>query len=117
MKKILSFLVFFSALIISCNAFATSYIVPNTKISIYAQSHLESTANLIRLDVPMYNGGSHPWCGDRAYILFEDKELFATALAASISSRAVNVMYEDAAESKNAAGHIAFSCKIISIWW
>jgi hypothetical protein len=65
----------------------------------------------------MNNGGTHPWCGNRAYILFEDKQLFATALAAALAGRAVNVMYEDAAESKIAAGHIQFGCKVTSIWW
>jgi hypothetical protein len=97
--------------------YATTYLVPGTTISVYAQSTAESSAHLIRSSEGIYNNGQHPWCGDRAYILFADKELFATALAASLSGKPVNFIYEDAAEVKVAAGHIVFGCKVISIWW
>lgn len=95
---------------------ATTYIVTDTQLDIYAQSGAESTAHLIRSSKGIYNNGPHPWCGDRAYILFTDKDLFAMALAASISHTPVNFTYEDAAERKVAAGHVDFSCKVKSIW-
>ena len=44
------------SIVLAVSALATSYIVYNTKISIYAQSRVESTAHLIRIEEPMYNG-------------------------------------------------------------
>lgn len=119
MKK--AIITIFSVLLIvstlAVNVSATMYRVDNAQLSIFAQSSTESTAHLISSSVGMYNNGPHPWCGNRAYILLSDKELFATALAASLSGKAVNFYYEDAAENKSAAGHIAFGCKVVSIWW
>lgn len=113
--------VFIFGVILFCTwtakASAAMYIVSNTQLTVYAQSSTESTAHLISSSVGIYNNGPHPWCGNRAYILFSDKELFATALAASLSGKIVNFFYEDAAESKTALGHIAFGCKVVSIWW
>ena len=117
-KSIACFIIILSITIsYATNSNATQYIVWDTEISVYAQSASESTAHLIAISKGMYNDGEHPWCGNRAYILFSDKELFATALAASLSGKRVNVRYEDAAETKIAAGHIEFTCKVISIWW
>jgi hypothetical protein len=65
----------------------------------------------------MYNNGAHPWCGNRAYISFDNKELYATALAAALANRTVNVIYEDNAPKETAAGHVCFPCKVLSIWW
>ena len=119
--KIRGITIIFVALIIVCtcaeNASASMYEVNNAQLSVFAQSSTESTAHLISSSVGIYNNGPHPWCGNRAYILFSDKELFATALAASISAKAVNFYYEDAAEVRGAAGHIGFGCKVVSIWW
>ncbi|MDQ5908340.1 MAG: hypothetical protein QG599_431 [Pseudomonadota bacterium] len=97
-------------------SYATAYIVWDTTIHIYAQGRADSQAHLMGVDNPMYNGGSHPWCGNRAYIEFGDKEMFAIALAASMSGQKVNVYYEDAAPSKLVAGHTETTCKIFSIW-
>ena len=116
MKKFIGLMVFLGLLVTSYSAFATTYIVGNTRIYVFAQSRLESTANLIQFEAPMFNGGNHPWCVNRAYIRFEDKELFAAALAASVAGKAINVMYEDAAVSKVAAGHSQLTCKVVSIW-
>ena len=99
------------------DAHATAYQVDNTKLYIYAQSDTESDAHLVRSSVGIYQGGEHPQCGNRAYIDFKDKDLFATALAASISGKSVNFFYEDAAPSKTIAGHTTTTCRIYSIWW
>jgi hypothetical protein len=103
--------------VIGSTAQATTYLVGGTTLHIYAQSASESTAHLIGSSKGIYNNGPHPWCGNRAYINFADTALFATALAASLAGRSVNLMYEDAAPSKTAAGHITFGCKVVSIWW
>lgn len=107
---------FFYSLTWMCSANATTYIVWNTKISIYAQSKKESTANLIESELGIYQGGNHPWCGKRAYIEMGDTELFAAALSASTSKQRVNFIYEDAAPSKVVQGHLTTPCKIISIF-
>ncbi len=118
MKKILNLSILAVIITISNHVLASSYIVGGTTISVFAQSNTSgSTANLIKMSKPMYNGGNHPWCGNRAYINFADKELFSTALAVAMAKKPVNVMYEDAAESKVAGGHIEFGCKVTSIWW
>ena len=96
---------------------ATAYVVWDTVLSVYGQSEQESSAHLIRSSKGIYNNGVHPWCGDRAYILLTDKTLYATALASSMAEKHVNFIYEDAAPSKTAGGHITFGCKVISIFW
>ena len=96
--------------------YASRYIVFDTTIHIYASDREYSTAHIIVADKPLYDGGNHPWCGDSAYIRFEDKELFATALAASMSGKKVSFQYEDAAPTMNIAGHKTSKCKVFSIW-
>lgn len=64
----------------------------------------------------IYNGGDHPWCGRRAYIGLDDKELFSAALAASMSKQPINFIYDDAAPSVNIAGHTESHCRVISIF-
>lgn len=98
------------------NSFATSYVVWGTEISIYAQSRAESTAHMIQSSNGIYNNGDHPWCGKRAYIELDDKELFSAALAASMSKQKINFIYEDAAPNKVMAGHAENRCKVISIF-
>jgi hypothetical protein len=106
---ILTALVLPAFLLWTAAAHATSYIVWDTEIAVYAQSAKESGAHCIRLSKPMHNGGAHAWCGDRAHILISDKEPFTTALATSISGKSVNVLYEDASESQVVDGHISFT--------
>lgn len=95
---------------------ATTYIVYGTQLSVYAQSTAESSANLVRSSKGIFNGGEHPWCGNRAYIEFADDYLFKRALTAELTGASVNIMYEDASASRFIAGHIQLSCKILSIW-
>lgn len=96
---------------------ATTYVVYDTVLSMYGQSEQESTAHLIRSSKGIYNNSTHPWCGNRAYILLTDKTLYATALSASMAEKHVNFIYEDAAPVKGTAGHVSFGCKVISIFW
>jgi len=105
-----------AALFASNNCFASAYVVSGTNIFIYAQSRAESTAHMIQSENGIYNNGDHPWCGKRAYIEFDDKELFSTALAASMSKQKINFIYEDAAPNKIMAGHTENRCKVISIF-
>jgi len=95
------------------NAGAATLNASSTQLSIYAQSTADSTAHLVQSSVALDGACTN----NRAYILFSDKELFATALAASLQSKAVNFIYETEAESKSAGGHQSSTCKVISIWW
>ncbi len=96
---------------------ASQYIVWGTTLSLYTQSPAESNAHLIRLTKPMLNGAKHPWCVDRAYINLTDSAMYASALSASLLSKNVNVIYDDAAPAKSASGHaLNFTCKVISIF-
>lgn len=121
MKRIIGLVALLS---VSQLASATGYYVYNTQIRIYAGSKSDGNntaigdqAQLIGSSVGIYQGGNHPWCGDRAYILPEDKELYAAALAAAVSKTPVNFLYDDASPPRHAPGHIAgFRCKVISIF-
>jgi hypothetical protein len=99
-------------------AAASTYQVLNTYIKVYAASESAgATAHLIQSSNAIYNGGSHPWCGYRAYIDINDKALMATALAAAISGVAVSFIYDDYAAPKNIPGHASsFGCKVVSIF-
>jgi hypothetical protein len=99
------------------NAHASAYTVYGTTLTVYGQSTAESTAHLIGSSKGLFNGGSHPWCGNRAYILTADSALYATALSAALAGKSVNLIYEDAAPQKNISGHINFGCKVVSIWF
>jgi hypothetical protein len=114
--KILKNLVLLLALFTSTECFSSEYVVWGTTIAIYAQSREGSTANMIQSTKGIYNGGDHPWCGKRAYIDFDDKEIFSAALAASMSQKPVNFIYEDAATLQLIAGHEKNRCKVISIF-
>lgn len=100
-----------------CNlVFAFPYNAGPTNILIFAQSSHESEAHMIQIS-NMYNGGNHPVCINRAYILPEDKLLFAQALAYAISGKPVGVRYEDGSPPKAISGHVSdLSCKVVSIW-
>lgn len=104
--------IFFSAF----KATAETYLVYDTKLYVYAQSPADSQAHLVRSSVGIYQEGEHPSCGNRAYINFADKEIFAMALAASLANKSVNFMYEDDAENKQITGHTMSTCRISSIW-
>lgn len=116
--KLLLIVVFFvvSSLCTFHSAHATSYTVYDTVISIYTQSPSDGGAHLIRSSKGIYQDGEHPWCGNRAYIDFTDRELFATALAASLTGKPMNFFYEDAAESRFVHGHTTSKCRVFSIW-
>lgn len=105
-----------AGLLAATNSFAASYVVMGVGISLYTQSRAESNAHMIQSDFGIYQGADHPWCGKRAYIDFQDKELFETALAASQSKRKVNLIYDDAAPYRHVAGHAVINCKVISIF-
>lgn len=118
MKKILVIGIISLTFILSgvTTSSATRCIVYGTQLFVYAQSTGESQANLVRSSKGIYNGGNHPWCGNRAYIEFADEELFKRALTAEVAGTSVNIMYEDASSSRHILGHIQTRCKITSIW-
>lgn len=106
-----------SLLFITTQAYAGQYIVWGTTLTLYSQGSPESTGHLIESSKGIYSEGNHPWCGKRAYISFDDKAMYAAALAAVSTGRAVNFIYDDASPAKTAAGHQASTCKVISIFY
>lgn len=114
MKTILGkFLVFGGMMTLSANSFADVFTVTGVQITkVYAQSRLDSTAHLIRLNQTI--DSSCHW--NRVYILLDDKELFATALAKHLTSSSVDIIYETNAPSKMVAMHIPATCRVISIF-
>ncbi len=115
-KWIMAIVVIFTVFVLNSTSKATTYEVYGTKLTVYSQSTAESEANLARSSKGIYNGGEHPWCGNRFYIDFSDKDLFDRALLAEITGEAVNIMYEDDAPERFINGHIQFGCKLLSIW-
>ena len=119
MKKVFILLIF---VIVMCtfvteNTSAEQHLAYGVHVTVYAQSRASSGGNLIKVVEGMFGGKEHPWCGNRAYIAFEDKELFTTALTAYATGKAVNLMYDDASYSPVVAdGHGEFKCRILSIW-
>ena len=83
--------------------------------SVYAQSHVDSEANVIELKTNV-DSSCDSGFGKRLYIDFGDKELFATALANSVQGKPINIMYVTGAPSKNIAGHLAATCRVVSIF-
>jgi hypothetical protein len=101
------------AFLVVCNATYADTISGTIISKIYAQSRLESTAHLIKLEKDMGNSCSV----NRLYIDMEDKELFSAALAFYTTGKAVSIYYVTNAEPKMAAGHIGgITCKVISIY-
>lgn len=108
-------------LVLTGNSYAGQYVVWGTTITVYTQSRSgarASQANQIVSSKGIYNGGEHPWCKNHAYIEFDDKELFASALAASLSKQPVNLIYTDEVTPKLMDGHVAQNgCKVFSIFY
>lgn len=115
MKKLLFSIVLF---FLASAAYATAYTVNNTSLTLYAQTTSESNqAHMVESSVGIYNGGSHSSCGNKIYILLEDVDLYAKALATSIAGKKVNVMYVDGSLGQYIAGHVgSLTCKVVSIW-
>jgi len=115
-----NFIVATMLLLLFCTqAYATQYIVWRTNISIYIQAESfdpDNAAHLIQVNAPMYNGGSHPWCGQRAYIAKEDTQLVKAAMMANAIGGVWNIIYEDAHANKVAHGHQWTQCRVISIF-
>jgi len=111
---------FFAALVVLCQvhqAKAEVILVTGAKITFYAQSHSDSDAHMIQSNIGIYNGGDHPSCiNNRLYIDFADKEIIASALAASLANKSVSFLYDDAAASKQITGHAINNCRVFSIW-
>jgi hypothetical protein len=55
--------------------------------------------------------------GNRAYIEFADKAMFAQALSARNSGETVTIQVETAAPAKGSATHGTTTCKVISLWY
>lgn len=111
---------FIAVLMVLCQASqvkAEVVLVTGAKIIFYAQSHSDSDAHMIQSNIAIYKGGDHPSCiNNRLYIDFSDKEIVATALAASLANKSVSFLYDDAAASKQITGHSIITCRVFSIW-
>lgn len=96
----------------AADALATTRTTGNTYIRMGAQSLAESSAHWIALSADTV------YCdNDRLYIDPQNKELFATALSASLSNKQVNVSFDDASPSVSIPPHGSITCKVLSIWW
>ena len=115
MKRL--FLPLITMMLLSTPAFSAQYVVTGTQLGLIGASGAESQAHLIVSSKPILNGAAHPTCGNRAYILPEDKGLYAIALAARLSGMTANFIYEDAAPAQYVSGHNnAITCKVTSVW-
>lgn len=86
------------------------YGVQITKV--YAQSRLDSDANLIQVNQAI--SGCY---GNRLYIDFDDKELFSSALANYVAGKNVDIIFVTNGEPKNAYGHLSgLTCRLVSIF-
>ena len=116
--KTLAFVASLMACFFFTDVYATQYTVFNTTLTLYTQSRVESTAHMVQSSKGIFNGNTHPWCGNRAYILFDDKELYAAALKVSDSQSVISFIYDDATDGKHIEGHTPnLSCKVISIFY
>lgn len=95
-------------------AFSNAVPIYDVKIEkIYAQSHINSSAHLIRIDKQLPSECN----GNRLYIDLGDKELFSYALAKHISGQNVDIIYNTTAEPKVAGGHVSnLTCWAYSIF-
>lgn len=97
---------------IASGAGATTRYTTGTYVSISAQSLSESSAHWIATSVDTV------YCDyDRLYIDPQNKELFATALSASLNNKQVNVAFDDNSPSVSVPPHGSITCKVLSIWW
>jgi hypothetical protein len=79
---------------------------------VYAQSRLDSEANLIQVSQTLTGCNMN-----RLYIDFDDKELFSSALANYLAGKNVDIIFVTNGTPKTAAGHIAgLTCRVISIF-
>lgn len=86
------------------------YEVQITKV--YAQSRLDSDANLIQVSQTL-SGCS----ANRLYIDFDDKELFSSALANYVAGKNVDIIFVTNGAPKVASGHVAgLTCRLVSIF-
>jgi hypothetical protein len=83
-------------------------------IKVFTQSRLpgESNAHLIQLDQTI----SSVCSANRIYIAFEDKELYAAALAYYMAGKPVSVTYQTDGAGKTAYTHVSTTCRLISIF-
>jgi hypothetical protein len=87
------------------------YGVQITKL--YAQSRLDSDANLIQVSATLSSACSM----NRLYIDMNDKELFASALANYMADRPVDIVFVTNGAPKMAAGHVGgITCRLMSIF-
>jgi hypothetical protein len=81
--------------------------------AVYAQSRSGSDANLIRVSAALPTQCNT----NRLYVLFDDKELFASALANYIAGKPVHIIFVTNAAPVVAVGHLGgLTCQLISIF-
>jgi hypothetical protein len=82
-------------------------------VKVYTQSHDGSAAHMIMISATLPSICNN----NRLYILFEDKELLASALANYIAGKPVDILYTTTASPVTISGHVGgFTCKLISIF-
>lgn len=107
-------------LIMTGNSYSANYIVSGATVVVIAHSRAGTfggEAHQLNSLKPIFGNGPHPLCSNSVYIDFDDKELFATALAASLTKQPINFGYEDTAPEKNVIGFGLNRCKVYAIWF
>src|SRR5262245_29329791 len=104
--------------VVCCStANATNYQVNTTSLTVISTSSAESEALGVVSSVGIVNGSPHGTCGNNLYIRYEDKEMYALALGATLKGKTVTLIYTDSASYKTIAGYGAWiPCKIIALW-
>jgi hypothetical protein len=116
MKKFMSLMLLVTSFLISSNANAERIVVRDAPIHLIASSKTEYQAHSIEVSIGIKNGLPHPYCNEKIYIPFSEKELFAVALAAKTLKRSVNIIYEDNATPMKVVNHDSLTCKVVAIW-
>ena len=92
------------------NARATSrYVVGTVKVYPTAVAHNDA--------IPIDTSQSTSYCAySRMYIQYEDKEMYARALAAEVNGTTMVVWYDDAAPTANFETHASTSCRVQTLY-
>lgn len=117
-KHIYSMTIIAAQLLLFCSeSFAAIKICSSPiKILSASQTNLSSTAHVVELDPSTCSNACPILAYRRAYIDFGDKQLFAFALNASMSSTSYAIAFDDASPPKGDPIHSNYTCKILSIW-
>lgn len=102
-----------AVLLINIGSAEATLRICNGKLRAFVESFSSgSTAHLVAIS------NCPTACGfdQRAYIEFEDKELLAYAISATLDGGDYSIAFEDSALPKGSVVHTSIACKVRSIW-